>query len=116
MKQDYPAVGEQDDAHKIPQTVQQSVAAPNPPPRSDASYVNLYASARYALNTFFREFGYPPAPQNSSTAPLFTISNCQDALQDALMHMHTHSLPEIGRSSSWRLLEAEPRTRCGWDW
>lgn len=32
------------------------------------------------------------------------------------MHMHTHSLPEIGRSSSWRLLEAEPRTRCGWDW
>lgn len=53
MKQDYSAAGEQDDAHKIPQTAQQSVSAPTSRPLSNASYVNLYASARhwYRLNT-----------------------------------------------------------------
>lgn len=47
MKQDYSAAGEQDDAHKIPQTAQQSVSAPTSRPLSNASYVNLYASARH---------------------------------------------------------------------
>lgn len=43
-------------------------------------------------------------------------------LASAVLKMSIHkdalhlSLPEIGRSSSWRLLWAEPRTRCDWDW
>ena len=91
VKQDYPAAGEQDDALKIPQTAQQSVAALN------LSYVNLYVSAArwYRLNTHF--------PRTSSIG-------CAPCPSPSL------SLPEILRSSSWRLPWAEPRTRCGWDW
>lgn len=50
--------------------------------------------------------------QNWSRINLLNMSTHKDALH----HSHTQlSLPESGHSSFWRLLGAEPRTRCGWD-
>lgn len=80
VKQDYPAAGEQDDALKIPQTAQQSVAALN------LSYVNLYASATrwYRLNTHFPRTSSKRMQSMSVSITILTRDRTQFFLEASL--------------------------------
>lgn len=107
MKQDYPTAREQDDAHKIPQTAQQSVAAPNLSSHLKCfrcKPIHLCQNTDSTYTQAKAEAGYSQLPQNMIWL-----------LAARMLSILVPSLPETEHSSSWRHHEAEPRKRCDWD-